>query len=197
MMKTSFLFLFVLCLTLLSCAKNDGASSTPPSEVTSSGCRLDNALDIASESLLRGESNLLVLGNLVFDKNPSGLPPEAMQEMELHLFQQYFFGFGGHTTATTMLGFKLTNIKIGFDIGTSPVAATGGAFHQSNDKNGNVQRFITVRGNESDPDWKIEAVLKGNSLNALEITHPVVDFNGQRVQEKNCLRHASVLQYFK
>ncbi len=191
------LALSLLALFLSACAKNDGASSTPPSEVTASGCRMDTPLDIGSATLIKGEANLLVLGGLVFDKTPSGLPQIAMDEMELHLFEQYFFGFGGSTHATGMLGFKLTNIKIGFEIGSTPIAATGGKFTQSNPKNGNVQRHIAIRGDEADPDWKIEAVLKDNVLNAVEITHPVIQPNGQRTQESNCLKQARVLQYFK
>lgn len=187
----------ILGFFLTACAKNDGPAATPPSEVTASGCRLDKPLDVASNTLIRGEANLLVLGGLVFDKTPSGLPLSAMDEMELHLFEQYFFGFGGSKHATGMVGFKLTNIGLGFELGSTPIAPTGGKFTQNNQKNGNVQRHIALRGNDNDPDWKIEVVLKDSSLNALEITHPVIQPNGQRVQETNCLKQARVLQYFQ
>lgn len=193
-MKT--IILSALALLLISaCAKNDGATSSPPAEVTASGCKMDNPVDIGSPTLLKGENNFLALGNLAFDHFPSDAPGLA-SDLELFLFEQYFFGFGGTTQTRGFIGFKLTNNKEGYLIGNQPVANTGGSYHNSDNTKSNVQHYVTVRGPEGDPEWKIEVILKGNVLNAVEITHPVTMPNGTRMQEVNCLKQATVVHPF-
>jgi hypothetical protein len=195
MKALSLVTMLVLAFTLASCQKDE--SATPPEAVTATGCKLDQPLDIQTDTLFHGAENLLVLGGLAFDQFPTGLALGALATLELHLFEQASQDSSGNNRPLGMVGYRLTDPQGPFQKGSRPVVGfiAKSAF-QNRDENG-VKFFKTVIGSEELPQWKMEAVMTGNRLTAIEVSYLVAQSTGVPIVETRCVKSARVLRLFQ
>lgn len=184
-------------ILLVSCAKNeDGPATHSPQAATASGCQLDKRLDIGSDTLLHGMDNLLVLGQLSFDKMPTGLALGGLQSLELHLFEQALDATSGKYPGG-FVGYRLTDPMSPFKKGSTPLTKLFGSALEYNNRNASGGRVFTAKiGSDPTPEWKMEAVMIGNDLAAVEVSYQVAQSSGTPMIETLCVKSAKVLKPF-
>ena len=179
-----------LTVSLMGCQKEE--SGTPPEAVTASGCRLDQPLDIQTDTLFHGADQYVLLNQLKFDKFPTGLALGGLSTLELQLFEQASRDSGGNDRPLGMVGYSLVDPAGPFQKGSRRIVGfiAKSAF-QNREENG-VKFYKTVIGNEELPQWKMEAVLSGTRLTAIEVSYLVAQSMGVPVVETLCVKSAAV-----